>query len=157
MRLKHLILGLCLSGCSPKITSHTQTIIKDSTVYRVNYKDTTIVVPAYKAELDGLLLTIDTLGRAQLPEVTSRSGRASIKVSVKDNKLKAEANCDSLELVVQLKQEEIDHLRSENRETTIVKEVKYIPDWVKYLAIFGGLMIIYWGWRLFILIMRIIN
>lgn len=102
--------------------------IKDTTITRIAWKDTTIYIPTQVAQLDGVKVFLDSLGKAQLPVTQVKSGKAFVKVAIKDNVLTATGGCDSLEIVLKQKETEINHLREVLKEKTKTVEVKYIPS-----------------------------
>lgn len=139
-------LPLLLTGCRTLKEKETLSIItKDSIVYNINYKDTTIYIPKEEAIIDGVKVIVDTAGKAQLAPVKITDGRATVEATIKDGKLVAKAICaeDSLKLVIAEKEKQIFHLREEKNNKVQVKEVKHVPDIYKYLSAMGLISLIY--------------
>lgn len=108
---------ITLTSCQKKITEKVNIITKDSIVYNISWKDTTIVFPEESVELDGVRVKIDTSGKAQLKPVTKQQGRAKVTSSIKDNILTSVATCDELVAELKLKETEILHLKETVKET----------------------------------------
>ena len=124
-----IAIGLTILINSCKVQHIKETITyKDTTIVRVNWKDTTIVIPKQIAQIDGLKVYLDSLGRAQLNKTTIKSGKAFVEVGIKDNILSAKGGCDSLELVLKLKETEIQRLTEIAKTQTKTIEVKHIPS-----------------------------
>jgi len=104
------------------------TTIKDTTIYKISWKDTTIIVPKQIAEIDGLKVYLDNLGKVQLANTVVKSGKAFVEVGIKDNILTAKGGCDSLELVIKLKEIEVQRLTEILKEKVQFYEVKHIPS-----------------------------
>lgn len=145
------------TGCNKKLASSKSITTIDSTIVNYHWRDTVITIPYYRAEIDGVLVKSDTTGRINLPEIKAKSSRATVKVSIKNNKLTASADCDSLEQVIKVKDTEIQHLKSvDKQEVRVVKE-QFIPKFVKILAIIGGVAIFLAIMRLVIFVAKLIK
>lgn len=157
-----LILTACMmfvlcTGCNKILSTHTNIVTVDSTIVNYHWRDTVITIPYYRAEIDGVLVKADTSGKVNLPEVTSKSDRATVKVAIKNNKLTASATCDSLEKLIKVRDTEIQHLKLiDKQEVKVVKE-QFIPKFVKILAIIGGVAIFLVIMRLVIFIVKLIK
>jgi hypothetical protein len=123
------MVGLIILTSSCKTTKVSESIsIKDTTITRISWRDTTIYIPTQVAELDGVRVFLDSLGKIQLPPTQVKSENAFVKVAIKDNILTASGGCDSMEVVLKQKDTEIEHLREVLKEKTKTVEVKYIPS-----------------------------
>jgi len=122
-----IILITLLVSCKTLHTKETITI-KDTTITNITWKDTTIIVPKQIAELDGIKVFLDSLGKVQLPKTKVKSNNAFVEVGIKDNVLTATGGCDSMALVLKMKETEIQRLTeiAKTRQETI--EVKSIPS-----------------------------
>lgn len=148
---------ITLTGCNKKLVTEDKIEYtkKDSIVYNINYKDTVIYIPSQVAIIDGLRITVDTAGKAQLAPTTIKNKKASVTVSIKDSQLKASGGCaeDSLRLVLEEKEKKIYSLERYKSQKTEVKLVKYTPQFIQYLAIFGAVALAFFIYK----IMKIIS
>lgn len=124
----------------------TEYIKRDTLVYNTSYKDTIIYIPKQIATIDGLTVKVDTAGKAQLAPVQVKSGKAKVKVSIKDNVLKAEGGCDedSLKAVIRQQESHIRTLESKKEEKIIPQP--YIPKIYQvalWIAIASILYVVY--------------
>jgi hypothetical protein len=123
------MVGLIILTSSCRTTKVSESIsIKDTTITRISWRDTTIYIPTQVAELDGLRVFLDSLGKVQLPPTQVKSENAFVKVAIKDNILTASGGCDSIEIALKQRDIEIEHLREVLKEKTKTVEVKYIPS-----------------------------
>lgn len=137
-----------MSSCSRNITTGITT--KDSTVVRINYRDTTVYTQKDSVIYNTVLKVDSVTGKINLPKVTKKSKNASVSAEVKNDTLIVEANCDSLALVLKLKDTEIERLR-ETKETK-VDRIVFIPGIYKfslyYLILSVCVLIGYVIWKL---------
>lgn len=135
---------ITLTGCKTQKSSITTTYEqRDSVIYNISYKDTTILLKKEVAQIDGVEVKVDSAGKSQLNPVKIKSGRAIIKASIKDGILSAEGGCDedSLKLLLEEKEKIIKSQSSKVSDEVKVIEKKFIPKWIQYLAIVGGIFI----------------
>ncbi len=121
-----------MSSCSRNITTGITT--KDSTVVRINYRDTTVYTQKDSVIYTTVLKVDSVTGKINLPKVTKKSKNASVSAEVKNDTLIVEGNCDSLALVLKLKDTEIERLR-ETKETK-VERIVFIPGIYKFSLYF---------------------
>lgn len=146
IKIKLIILIIFLGSVSCK-TLHTKEsiTIKDTTITNITWKDTTIIVPKQIAEIDGLKVYLDSLGKIQFPKTKVKSNNAFVEVGIKDNILTASGGCDSLELALKMKETEIQHLREIAKSKQEVVEVTKIPSiyhFFKWWTILSGSFLI---------------
>jgi hypothetical protein len=135
---------ITLTGCKTQKSSITTTYEqRDSVIYNISYKDTTIFLKKEVAQIDGVQVKVDSAGKSQLNPVKIKSGRAIIKASIKDGVLSAEGGCDedSLKLLLEEKEKIIKSQSSKVSDEVQVIEKKFVPKWIQYLAIAGGIFI----------------
>lgn len=155
------------TGCkSAKVVKDVTTITTDSTTtvsdsawstVRVEYRDSIIKLPG-ETRIITEYVDCDEQGQVNLPPVTNTGQRASVAVSIRDNRLVATATCDSLQALVNLQDSIINHYNRTTIDTRVrhskqtVREVpvRYIPKWIKWLAGIGSASIA--AWVLFIII-----
>jgi hypothetical protein len=118
-------------------------------VYNVSYKDTIIYLPKTVASVDGVQVSVDTAGKAQLDTIEVKKNKASLKLAIKDGKLFAEGGCDedSLKLLLEQRDRTIYRLEHSDKKEATVKEVKHVPDVFKYFSAMGLLSLLYLIWR----------
>jgi len=143
-----VVLITLMSSCSKHITTGITT--KDSTVVRINYRDTTLYTQK-DSVIYSTVLKVDTItGKINLPKVTKKSKNASVSAEVKNDTLIVEGNCDSLSLVIKLKDTEIERLK-ETKETKI-QTIPFIPGIYKFsfyfLILFVCVSVGYIIWKL---------
>lgn len=130
----------CAAKYPPTVRDSIVTVIKET------LREVKVSVPGDSLKINGLIVLIDSLNRAQLPKTEVKSDRGKLSVEIKNSVLEATSNCDSLEAVIYVKDTEIDILKS--RQETRVIETKYIPDFFKYTTyIAWGLLILVIAWK----------
>ena len=135
-----------MPSCSRVITTGITT--KDSTIVRINYRDTTLYVPKDSIVYNTILKTDSITHKINLPKITKKSKNASITAEVKNDTLIVEGNCDSLALVLKLKDTQIERLKETNE--TKVQMIPFIPGIYKasfYAMIFiicGSIVYLIW-------------
>jgi hypothetical protein len=133
-----LITLTSLSSCK-LVREYKNYSYTDSTIVRTHYKDTTIVVPK-DSVVYSTVLKQDSTGKINLSRITKKSNQASVTTEVKDNTLIVQANCDSMALLLQQKETEIERIKSEKSETLIPQP--YIPTLYKYAMGFSIFIIL---------------
>lgn len=118
---------ILLGSCKTTHTKETITV-KDTTITNISWKDTTIYIPKQIAEIDGLRVFLDSLGKIQLPKTKVKTDNAFVEVGIKDNILTATGGCDSMALVLKMKETEIQRLTEIAKTRQEVIEVKSIPS-----------------------------
>lgn len=117
MKRFHLVVFICLAltACSSKKqVAQSETTIREKE-HVITYVDTLLYTPASKA---GLALSISQLCDSLAPKANwkNKSGNATAKATVKNDTLYLIAQCDSLELRAQIKQELIKDYQNTNKE-----------------------------------------
>ncbi|MCH4824293.1 hypothetical protein ML462_14045 [Gramella lutea] len=144
-----LLLVISLYGCGSQRRPITNTVSTLDSTYvdsRIRLRDTVIKVPFQKVSISA-----DQQDLTEKP-ITKSNGKANVSLFKKDNVIYANAECDSLELQLKLKDSIISTFRQVKTDTTITlppERIKYIPWIVKILAWIGGLSLLYFGWKLF--------
>jgi hypothetical protein len=128
-----VIIILLLNSCNPQkycAKRFPPSIVEiEKTNTKEILRDTSIYIPGDTVKI------IDTIPCPELinKSIIKKSGRATVKFNIKDNKITAEALCDSLEKVIQLKDKEITILKDRKEIQIIPKE--YIPKYFLYSGI----------------------
>ena len=126
----------------PTTVIHTVEL-KDTVIIKEILKDTTITVilPA-DSVITVLIVECDSMGLAQMKEHVIKSKNMVARLKIENGKLTQNIThlLDSLEVTIQYKETEITNLKSkiETLKETKEKQIKYIPKWVKALAVVGG-------------------
>lgn len=165
-----VIIMMVLSSCNPAwyckrcdISEHqnviTDTVYKDSIVHEIITQPEIIKIPVPQDSLlIKALVECDSLNRAQLEEYIIKSNNMIVKLKIHNGKLEQniQTTMDSLTTVIQHKTELIKELRDNKvvqvKETTKIKNVKYIPLYIKVLGSIGAIALIM---LLFILLFNI--
>lgn len=132
-----ILITLLISCKTNKVTERIT--IKDSTAVNITWKDTIIFIPTQVAQIDGLKVYLDSLGKAQLAPTKIKSKNAFVEVAIKDNILSASGGCDSMEIVLQQKETTILNLKEILKERE--KPEPYIPSiyhFFKWWSIISG-------------------
>ena len=123
-----------------------QTEVKEVLVERT-ITDTIVTIAPDSASIKALL-ECDSAGNVLIKELQEVQGKnVSLALALKNSQkgkpatLAIDCKQDSLEKVIALKDETIKELTNNKQVETI--EVKYIPDFVKWLAWIGGAAILY--------------
>ena len=124
-----------------------QTEVKEVLVERT-ITDTIVTIAPDSASIKALL-ECDSAGNVLIKELQEIQGKnVSLALALKNSQkgkpigtLSVDCKQDSLEKVIALKDETIKELSNNKQVETI--EVKYIPDFVKWLAWIGGAAILY--------------
>lgn len=136
-----------------------QTEVKEVVVER-EVRDTIVTIQPDSASIKALL-ECDSAGNVLIKELQEEQGKnvalqAQLKNTNKGTTIVIDCKQDSLERVIALQNEKISEL-SNNKQTETI-EVKYIPDFVKWLAWIGAAAILYvlirvalWVYRKFVL------
>lgn len=117
MKRFHLVVFICLalSACNTqKQVAQSETTVREKE-HVIIYVDTLLYTPASKA---GLAVSISQLcdSIATNKNYKNKSGNATAKATVKNDTLYITAQCDSLELRAQIKQELIKDYQTTNKE-----------------------------------------
>lgn len=136
-----------------------QTEVKEVVVER-EVRDTIVTIAPDSATIKALL-ECDSAGNVLIKELQEAQGKnvklqAQLKNTNKGTAIVIDCKQDSLERVIALQNEKISELNNNKQTETI--EVKYIPDFVKWLAWIGGFAILYvlirvalWVYKKFVL------
>lgn len=136
-----------------------QTEVKEVVVER-EVRDTIVTIQPDSASIKALL-ECDSAGNVLIKELQEAQGKnvalqAQLKNTDKGTTIVIDCKQDSLERVIALQNEKISELNNNKQTETI--EVKYIPDFVKWLAWIGAGFILYyvirfglWVYRKFVL------
>ena len=134
-----------------------QTEVKEVLVERT-ITDTIVTIAPDSASIRALL-ECDSAGNVLIKELQEVQGKnVSLALALKNSQkgkpatLAIDCKQDSLEKVIALKDETIKELTNNKQVETI--EVKYIPDFVKWLAWIGGAAILYVLIRIGLLVYR---
>lgn len=137
-----ILIAVFALSCHRKTVPQKETVVKDSIVYKekIVRKDSTI----FKKDTVRLNVPVDC------PDVkvsdSTKSNKIKLKVHLKNNKITAECNADSLlERITEL--EKTVELEKYNKEKEIVeievdKPVPYIPKWMWWMLCISLLIII---------------
>lgn len=116
-----------------------QTEVKEVVIER-EVRDTIVTIAPDSASIKALL-ECDSAGNVLIKELQEEQGRnvalqAQLKNTNKGTAIVIDCKQDSLERVIALQNEKIQELNNNKQTETI--EVKYIPDFVKWLAWVGA-------------------
>ena len=156
MRLEHIIQTIVAAICVAMLVwmlqscktpqPIVQTEVKEVVVER-EVRDTIVTILPDSASIKALL-ECDSAGNVLIKELQEVQGKnVSLALALKNSQkgkpatLAIDCKQDSLEKVIALKDETIKELTNNKQVETI--EVKYIPDFVKWLAWIGGAAILY--------------
>jgi hypothetical protein len=164
--IRIIALGICALLFAWIVTSCktpqpiVQTEIKEVVVERT-ITDTIVTIEPDSASIKALL-ECDSAGNVLIKELEEVQGKnVSLALALKNLKgkpatLAIDCKQDSLEKVIALKDETIKELSNNKQVETV--EVKYIPDFVKWLAWVGAFFVVFylvkiglWVYRKFIL------
>lgn len=158
------VVALMLSGCKTH-KPIMQTEVKEVVVER-EVRDTIVTILPDSASIKALL-ECDSAGNVLIKELQEEQGKnVALEMALKNKQndkgegagatLEIDCKADSLQMVIDVQNEHIHELNdiiSKQRE-----EIKYIPDFVKWLAWIGGFAILYvlirvalWVYRKFVL------
>lgn len=145
MKYLAIILSLCVfAGCAKKqYPQFLLTKVKDTTITKVEYRDTVIRIPAKQVDVTKYLP-----GDCPDFDTTVKKGNTTINVSKKGNQLNVACKEDSLRLIIAGLNKEIFTLRGVTNEVPVpvYQDKPYIPKWIWYaLGIFAALAA--WGNR----------
>tara|TARA_Y100001963_G_scaffold152551_1_gene237608 strand:- start:358 stop:1254 length:897 start_codon:yes stop_codon:yes gene_type:complete len=124
-------------GSKRPIVESVSTIDSTTVTKSVRLRDTIVRTPYYKI---GVFKSIKDLVSSKDP-ITSNKGNATVSLWAENDTIYATAECDSLEIQLQLRDSIINTLRQRLTEKTTVQQVKYIPWTVKALAWIGGIAV----------------
>ncbi|UAB84979.1 hypothetical protein INR75_02815 [Zunongwangia sp. SCSIO 43204] len=130
-----LIIGCC--GSKRPIVESVSTIDSTTVTKSVRLRDTIVRTPYYKI---GVFKPIKDLVNSKDP-ITSNKGNATVSLWAENDTIYATAECDSLEIQLQLRDSIINTLHQRLTEKNSVQPVKYIPWTVKALAWIGGIAV----------------
>lgn len=140
---------LVFSSCSRKSIPVESIVVHDTieVVKTTQLRDTVIISPSAKVDL-------------QLPcpdlNITAqqvKNKQAKLSVTPIQSGVQIDCECDTLGIVAQMKDTFTNtHQKSETVKTVVVKE-KYIPKWVKILAIVGASSVLSLG---FVIIRKVV-
>lgn len=133
MKRFHLVVFICLalSACNTqKQVAQSETTVREKE-HIVSYVDTLLYTPASQT---GLSISISQLCDSLVPKTNwkNKSGNATAKANVKNDTLYLTAQCDSLQLRAQIKQELIKDYQNSNKER--LEETKTGISGFKYYA-----------------------
>lgn len=116
-----------------------QTEVKEVVIER-EVRDTIVTIAPDSASIKALL-ECDSAGNVLIKELEEAQGKnvalqAQLKNTNKGNSIVIDCKQDSLERVIALQNEKIQELNNSKQTETI--EVKYIPSFVKWLALVGA-------------------
>lgn len=134
-----------LAACSRKaVPVQMITLVKDTTITRVEYRDSIIRIPGETIAIrDTIPCAKDDVALRYLKEVSGK--RSTLRVNLSGNKLAVECNVDSLEKVIRGLNEKITNTKSVVVEKPVEVKVPtpYIPRWVWYtMSVLAGLVVI---------------
>ena len=153
-----IILAWLMTACKTP-QPIVQTEVKEVVIER-EVRDTIVAILPDSASIKALL-ECDSVGNVLIKELEEVQGKnvslqAQLKNTNKGTALVIDCKQDSLEKVIARQEEQIKELKSNEQVETI--EVKYIPDFVKWLAWIGVAAILYvlirvalWVYREFVL------
>lgn len=148
-----LLYVLVLCSCCPckNIGSEVEREKKDSTWTKVEtrWRDTVITTPVDSAAIKALVICPEG-GVINMPELISKTNRATAKAKIVNNQLRVSCKCDGLELRLKLRDITIEKYRlALDRSSELkIRSEKYIPRWVKILACIGAGLALYHAIRL---------
>ena len=146
-----LVVLMMAVGCkSPKVITHTETVIKDTTIVREIPREIIVTEPA-DTSIVITKIECDSVTNKPVPvHRSSRSDRAGIEISLDSTGvLEGIATCDSLNKVIEAKDREITTLRdtkSTIREIEIIYKTAWYDKASRVLAIIA---IAYIGLKLY--------
>lgn len=127
MRAIIIIILLSLTSCNPAKWCAKRFPPSVSEIEKIEIKeivrDSIIYIPGDSVIIVDSILCPEKINKS----FSKSSSKATIKVDIKDNIITAEAVCDSLEKVIQLKDKEITTLKERKEVQIIPKE--YIPKY----------------------------
>lgn len=101
----------------------------------ITVRDTFFKTPAAQVSIT---IPVDSF-KKDLKPVSKQNQNARITISKKGNVITADCTCDTLAIKAQLISEVQNTFHSQSDIRTEIKEVKYIPGWVKFLAWSGAI------------------
>lgn len=142
------MLLLMMAGCCNTRPLSQQHTVTDTTYVEkvITVRDTIIqyegATATAEVDCDSLIKALskdfktpfDTSSKA----VISRKNHATLTAQLVNGQLQFAANCDSLEKEIQLRDTLLKEFRQRNETTITEVPVKFIPAFVKWLAIFGA-------------------
>lgn len=149
--LRAIVAAICVALFLAMVSCKTpqpivQTEVKEVLVERT-ITDTIVTIAPDSASIKALLVC-DSVGNVLIRELEEVQGKnVSLALALKNSQkgkpatLAIDCKQDSLEKVIALKDETIKELTNNKQVETI--EVKYIPDFVKWLAWIGAAAILY--------------
>jgi hypothetical protein len=145
---------LLLISCSKKTTT-TNSELFDSTFVQETVRLDTVFIAGDTVRLTELIECDSVTNKPKPFKVSGKSGRASVKVSVKKNgQLSVIAICDSLKEVIQVMDKEIFRLRQEKKVITTTLQPSKFKVWFdttcKILAGIFILLILFFVLRKFL-------
>ncbi len=163
-----LSIALLSSCCREAVPVNSTTVVHDTTFVesRVIERDTTIIYPGSSTQLiipvKDILETSDHRPQRALisgpkhlgpPSVVTESkapwsavrGQSSLTATIKGTDLRIDCDCDTLAIEAKLYDTYQKEHKQKTTETTITKEVKFIPQWIKVLAWSGGAFYLFMG------------
>jgi len=112
---------------------------KDSTVYVTQYRDTTIKIPGETVYIEDTLFC-DSLGNVYASRIAEKDGTIiKLQSRVRENKYKVIARIDTIYKTVKGNTIYKTKLVTKTQKP---ERIKYIPWWVNFFAVLGGILFI---------------
>jgi hypothetical protein len=139
---------LLATSCCPcrKLSDKSEHLIKDSvyTKFETKWRDTVITTPVDSASIMAMVICPPS-GVINTPTFTKTNKNATVTAAIKNNVLVADCKCDGLELRLKLRDTTIEKYKlavDHYKKQTVIRE-KYIPKWVKILAVIGVCLMLF--------------
>jgi len=135
-------------SCNPKATHSLQNTASTTQLTSVHH-DTVIThdtIFRFKGDTSKITAQVvtDKNGCVDMPEIVTESPRSKMSVSITKGKMKADCICKDLEIKCQLQEKRITELLSVSQQSSHtsdvkeIKEVRFVPKWIKALAWTGA-------------------
>lgn len=164
MNMKNIIqaavVALMLSGCKTH-KPIVQTEVKEVVVER-EVRDTIVTIQPDSASIKALL-ECDSAGNVLIKELQEEQGKnVALEMALKNKQsdkgesagatLEIDCKADSLQMVIDVQNEHIHELN--DIISKHVEEIKYIPDFVKWLAWIGAFFIVFYLVKFYLWVYR---
>ncbi len=128
--MKDVLIILCmalLAGCSRHVIPQQSIVSEDSTITKIEYRDTVIRIPAKTVEVIKMVP-----GNCPDFDTTVKKGNTTVSLSKKGNRLKVDCHEDSLKMVIKALNWRVERMRNVVQQVPVNVEVPkpYIPRWV---------------------------
>jgi hypothetical protein len=128
------LLLLVASGCSRKITSGVTTIVRDSLIVKEVPRIVEKFIPGQTVFVKEYIECDSTTNKPKPKNISASNGKAKVTVSVKaDGTLTASGGCDSLKALIEVRDKEIEHIRSTNTTKDNIR-YEHEPYWFDIAA-----------------------